>query len=177
VHHTYYPEFLTATILKWQRLLQDDNCKTIILDSLQWLVNEKRCKVYAFVIMPNHIHLLWRIEDGYERDKVQGALLSYTAHEFKNYLKRTNRLLLQNYFVDDADRTYQFWERNSKVKEGRSHPFFIQKLEYMHYNPCQPHWNLATVPEEYPWSSVAFYETNSNSYPWLTHVRRVSHVG
>ena len=48
---SYHAEFFTATILRWQKLLHDNNLKQIIIDSLQWLVTEKRCSVYAFVIM------------------------------------------------------------------------------------------------------------------------------
>ena len=47
---SYYTEFFTATVLNWQKLLHDDNLKQIIAGSLQWLVKEKRCTVYAFVI-------------------------------------------------------------------------------------------------------------------------------
>jgi putative transposase len=40
-------------------LLARDQMKTIVADSLQWLVQNKRCTVNAFVIMPNHIHLIF----------------------------------------------------------------------------------------------------------------------
>lgn len=97
--HIIHPEFLTATILKWQHLLKDDKCKQIIIDSLQWLTKQNRCKIYAFVIMPNHIHLLWKIADGFERTEVQGAFFSYTAHQFKKYLQHSDEPTLQSYFV------------------------------------------------------------------------------
>ncbi|MDQ3842651.1 MAG: hypothetical protein M3342_01355 [Bacteroidota bacterium] len=29
-------------------------------------------------------------------------------------------------------------------------------LQNVHHNPCQPHWDLATVQEAYRWSSAAF---------------------
>src|SRR5882672_2412503 len=70
---SYYAEFFTATILNWQKLLHNDLFKQIIVDSLQWLVKEKRYAVYAFVIMPNHMHLLWCIAPGLEREMVQGS--------------------------------------------------------------------------------------------------------
>jgi REP element-mobilizing transposase RayT len=79
---SYYTEFITATILTWQKLLFNDHLKHIIVDSLHWLVKQNRCTVYAFVIMPNHIHLIWRIADKLERELVRGALLSFTAHAF-----------------------------------------------------------------------------------------------
>ena len=169
---SYYAEFFTATILKWQPLLLDDAYKGIVADSLAWLTKEKRCTVFAFVIMPNHIHLIWKINDDFNRSEVQGALLSYTAHQFKKHLKATAPQGLQKYYVADADRTYQFWERNPKVKECWSRPYFLQKFHYLHYNPCQPQWNLAVVPEEYSWSSASFYETGDERFPWLRHTKR-----
>ena len=59
----YYPQFFTATILEWKHLLRPDKYKNIIADSLNFLVKEKRVAVYGFVIMPNHMHLVWHIGD------------------------------------------------------------------------------------------------------------------
>ena len=50
----YYPQFFTATILKWKQILVLDSMKQIIISSLQYLVNEGRVKIYGFVLMPNH---------------------------------------------------------------------------------------------------------------------------
>ena len=55
------PYFYTATINKWQKLLEPDKFKKIIIDSLKFLSDKKLIKVYALVIMPNHIHLIWEI--------------------------------------------------------------------------------------------------------------------
>ena len=107
----YHTEFLTATILNWFHLLKDDTYKQIIVDSFQWLVNKKKCIINGFVIMPNHFHLIWKISDGFERKNVQGALFSFTAHEFKKKLKKNNTELLETHFVNKIDRDFQFWER------------------------------------------------------------------
>ena len=32
------------------------------------------------------------------------------------------------------------------------------KIDYIHDNPLQEHWNLAELPELYPYSSAAFYQ-------------------
>lgn len=165
----YHVEFLTATILNWQKLLEDDSFKQVIVNSLQWLTIQKRCKIYVFVIMPNHIHLLWQMEDGNKRKEVQGALFSYTAHEFQRILREKNDTALLDYRVNAKDRNYQFWQRNPMVKECWSEHFFLQKMNYIHHNPCQPHWNLARYPEEYPWSSAAFYEKGDKKFEWITH--------
>ncbi|MEP6466302.1 MAG: hypothetical protein ABJB05_08350 [Parafilimonas sp.] len=48
---SYHTDFFTATILRRQKLLHDNHLKQIVVDSLEWLVTEKRCSTYAFVIM------------------------------------------------------------------------------------------------------------------------------
>ena len=53
--------FWTAIIHCWQHLLEKDEFKQIILNSLKYLSDRKMIEVFAFVIMPNHIHLIWRI--------------------------------------------------------------------------------------------------------------------
>jgi putative transposase len=67
--------------------LKEDIHKQVVVDSFQWLVKAKKCIINAFVIMPNHFHLIWKISDGLERKNVQGALFSFTAHEFQKRIK------------------------------------------------------------------------------------------
>ncbi|MNK24600.1 Transposase IS200 like protein [compost metagenome] len=166
---SYHPEFLTATILNWQHLLSAD-FKKIIVNTLSWLVKQRRCKIYGFVIMPNHIHLLWKIEDGFDRANVQGALLSFTAHEFKKCL-RGNEMLLENYQVNLIDRSFQFWQRDCVVKECWGEEFLKQKLDYIHNNPLQVHWNLSDFPENYYWSSASFYESGESPFEFITYYK------
>jgi len=166
---TCYTEFITGTIYNWEHLLKDEDCRQIVIDSFHWLVKNKKCTINAFVVMPNHFHLLWKISDGFERKDVQGTFLSFTAHKFDKYLKQKAPLHLEKHFVDKSDRSFQFWEREPMVKECWTKKFFRQKLNYIHFNPCQPHWNLAGVPEEYKWSSANFYETGLKEFSWLTH--------
>jgi len=71
----YYPQFFTATILEWKPLLQEDKYKGIILDSLHFLVENKRIALYGFVLMPNHMHLIWHIAEGHKRENVQRDFL------------------------------------------------------------------------------------------------------
>ena len=64
-------EFFTATCNNWQLLLQPDKHKQLIMDSLRFLVEDKRIWLYGFVIMPNHIHLLWRKQDAWLNKNIQ----------------------------------------------------------------------------------------------------------
>jgi REP element-mobilizing transposase RayT len=97
--------------------------------------------------MPNHIHLIWQIQDGHEKAKVQQSFLKYTAQQMKFALAQ-NIKELEKYKVKASDRAYQFWERNSLGIDLWSRLVFIQKLNYMHNNPIQPHWKLCQYREE-----------------------------
>ena len=104
----YYLQFFTATILEWKQPLVLDSMKQIIISSLQYLGNESRVKIYGFVLMPNHIHLIWQIQDGHEKAKVQQSFLKYTAQQMKFALAQ-NMKELEKYKVKASDRAYQSW--------------------------------------------------------------------
>jgi len=168
INFDYHPQFFTATILEWKNLLKEDEFKDIIIKSLQFLTNEKSIAVYAFVIMPNHIHLIWQIQDGFKRDKIQLRFLRFTAQQMKFKLLQTNKSKLENYRVNAKDREYQFWERNALSIDLWSESVFMQKLEYIHNNPLQEKWQLAEFPEDYRYSSAKFYETGYDEFGILT---------
>jgi Cdc6-like AAA superfamily ATPase len=69
-HHRVSP-FFAATNLYWKKLHEPDKYKDVIIDSMKFLVKEKRVVIYGFVIMPNHIHLLWHLRAGETREHVQ----------------------------------------------------------------------------------------------------------
>jgi REP element-mobilizing transposase RayT len=83
--------FWTATINKWQQLLEKDEYKDVIIDSLQYLSDENKVDVFAFIIMPNHIHLLWRVNEPNGNESPQGSFLKYTAHLFKKKLQKETK--------------------------------------------------------------------------------------
>jgi hypothetical protein len=53
-------QFFTATNLNWLPVLKHDTCKQLVVDALKFRVARKQVTVYAFVIMPNHLHIIWQ---------------------------------------------------------------------------------------------------------------------
>ena len=51
LHRENWPQFYTATIQGWKHLLKEERFKMIIVDALQFLVERKRVKVNAFVLV------------------------------------------------------------------------------------------------------------------------------
>jgi REP element-mobilizing transposase RayT len=103
----YYPQFFNATILERKPLLKQDKYKDLIIDSLGFLVQQNRVKVYSFVIMPDHIHLIWQIQPGHKRENVQRDFLKYRAQKIKFDLLENDKEWLQQFKVDAKDRLYQ----------------------------------------------------------------------
>jgi putative transposase len=162
---TEYPQFVTATILEWKKLLKPDKYKEIVIGSLKYLVENKRIKLYAFVIMDNHIHLIWQMLGGIIPEDVQRDFLKYTAQIIKKDLVKNHPLVLEQFKVGAKDRQYQFWERNALSIELRTDKVFKQKLDYIHYNPVKA--GLCNLPEEYKYSSASFYELNKTEWKFL----------
>ncbi len=166
---TEWPQYFTATNLEWKKLLKQDKYKDIIISSLRFLVSDERITLYAFVIMINHIHLIWRMCAGIDPEAVQRDFLKYTAQKIKADLRKHHPDILQNFRVDAKDREYQFWERNPLSVELRTHAVFLQKLQYIHNNPVRA--GLCSLPEEYKYSSAGFYLTGIDKWGFLTHYR------
>ena len=53
--------FWTATINQWQKLLQPDQYKDVVISSLDYLSSTGKVDVFGFVIMPNHIPAMVRV--------------------------------------------------------------------------------------------------------------------
>jgi REP element-mobilizing transposase RayT len=119
--------------------------------------------------MPNHIHLIWQIQDKHIRHRVQQSFLKFTAQKMKFKLIDTRSKELENYKVKASDREYQFWERNPLSIDLWSRSVFKQKLHYTHNNPTQVNWKLCALPEEYKYSSYRFYENGVDEFGFLSH--------
>ncbi|MES2894045.1 MAG: transposase [Bacteroidota bacterium] len=154
-------------MLEWKPLLEKEKYKQVIIQSLKYLVANKQIALFAFVLMRNHIHLIWRVLPGRTPSQVQHSFLKYTAQQIKFDLLFHHPLALELYKVNAKDRAYQFWERNSLGIEIYSTKVFNQKLNYLHWNPVKA--GLCNSPEEYYYSSARFYQSGVAKFTMLTH--------
>ena len=107
MNKTIYPaSFFTAKNLNWNHLLQLNEHKKIILDSLGFLVRDKRMTLYVFVIMSNHIHLIWQPFGDHAPKNIQHCFLKYTAQQIKFNLLKNDPIALKRYKVVAPDREY-----------------------------------------------------------------------
>ncbi len=158
----------------WYKLLEQDTLKQIIIDSLYYLHLKNKIEVYGFVIMPNHIHLIWKIKELNGKETPQGFLLKHTAHLFKQHIQTNDPLLLASFKVKAANKQYEFWQRDFLAFELTRRSTALQKLEYIHNNPLAVHWQLCNNPVDYYYSSATYYETEVDNFGFLTHIMDVT---
>ena len=58
----------------------------------------------------------------------------------------------------DRNQKFKLWQDRFDDLAIRSMKVLENKLQYIHYNPMQEHWNLVSSPELYSYSSAGFYE-------------------
>ena len=160
--------FSTATILNWHPLLKDDENKNILMSSLQLLTKQELLSVYGYVIMPNHMHIVWSENEPDRKESIQASFFKFTAHKFLQRLRKENQNQLKLFLVNKSDRKYQFWKRNTLNIEIYTRKIFDQKLNYIHNNPLQPKWKIVDDTIKYKYSSASFYELGEDEFGILT---------
>lgn len=163
--------FYTATINHWYALIRHYNFYEIIIESLSWLHHKQLIRVYGFVIMPNHIHLIWQMLQKNGRESPAASLMKYTAHRFEKHLLKENPVDLNRYKVNWRSRKYNFWQPEPYWFLLFKEQTIVQKLNYIHKNPVQKKWNLVNDPVDYPYSSLWFYETGESRFDFLHHYK------
>lgn len=157
--------FWTSVIKDWKHLLKEDEMKMIIIESFQWLVQHELVHIYGYVIMDNHLHVLWEQLKMNGKEIPKESFEKYTGHVFLKQLKKAGDKLSE-YKTEQKDRNFIFWQRDPLAILITGRKMAGEKLNYMHYNPLQPHWQLSKDPTEYRFSSARFYETGKMSFKY-----------
>ncbi|OED43613.1 transposase [Endozoicomonas sp. (ex Bugula neritina AB1)] len=154
--HASQPHFLTITVLHWIPIFTRPQTVSIVIDSLNYL-SQEGMKIYAYVILENHLHLLAQsplLEKDIARFK------AHTAKHLIAYLKakNANRILDQLAFYKKAhktDRPLQFWQEGSHPELIQNHSMMLQKVDYIHQNPVKR--GYVDKPEHWRYSSARNY--------------------
>jgi putative transposase len=133
----------------------------IPLNSLQWMRQNNVWKLYAFSLMPNHLHILVKILDGRPVEKVMGQFHSFTEHAILDYLKGHGPTSLLQSFkaagIRKGDREFLIWE-DSLAKCVETEYVLLETIEYIHNNACNKKWRLVSHRSQYRYSSACYYD-------------------
>jgi REP element-mobilizing transposase RayT len=152
-----YPHFLTATVLEWLPVFTRQETVDILFDSWRYLQEHHQLRLYGFVILENHLHV---VAQGDNLPATWARFKSYTARRLIDYLRQHRLEQFLKYMRSGLkarreDRVYQFWQEGShpQVIEGRE--MLVQKLAYIHQNPVKR--GYVDEPEHWRWSSARNY--------------------
>ncbi|MEA2016859.1 MAG: transposase [Campylobacterota bacterium] len=133
------PHFMTCTILHWIPIFTRTQTTDIIFDSLKYLQETDNFKLYAYVILENHLHLIASSDD---IGKSMRKFKSFTAKEILKLLKDNNikTILDQLAFYKKAHKketTYQLWQEGIQPKLIKNEKMMIDRIHYIHNNPVK----------------------------------------
>jgi REP element-mobilizing transposase RayT len=148
------PHFLTCTLLNWIPLFTRPDTVEIVLDAIRHRQQHLGWRVYGFVVLENHLHII--LQTARLREELM-RFKSFTARQLLDYLEahRIARLLDQLAWFKKKhkrDRQYWLWEEGSHPQMLVNARVLRQKLEYIHNNPVKrgyvdrgEHWRYSSA--------------------------------
>jgi putative transposase len=123
--------FISTQTYNRRRLFQVPANAELLIDTLQHYRREGHYKLHAFVIMPDHIHLI------------------LTPQEIT--LERSIQLI-KGGFSHRLGSKLPVWQRGFTDRRLRDADDFRTHITYLHHNPVRAH--LCQLPQDYPYSSA-----------------------
>lgn len=118
--------------------LRQPEIATLVEEALHYF-DGQRYRLLAWVVMPNHVHVLIETFVGYLLDKVVHSWKSYTANEANNLLGRNGR----------------FWYREYFDRYIRDERHYGNVVRYIHHNPVKA--GLVEEAVDWPYSSARLW--------------------
>jgi len=128
--------FISTQTWNRRRLFQQPANAELFLDTLQHYRRKGHYKLHAFVVMPDHIHLL-----------LTPQIIT---------LERSVQLI-KGGFSHRLESNFPIWQRGFTDRRMRDRDDFLTHRAYIHHNPVRA--RLAQQPEDYLYSS-AHRQTN-----------------
>lgn len=156
------PYFLTCTVVRWVDVFTRKDYRDIVVDSLNYCVENKRLKIYAWIIMSNHIHLVCQVDEPFRMSDVLRDFKKHTSKEIVKGIQEipeSRREWLLDKFSFEARRTgraefFKLWTDDNHAID-LTHIDIFQKIHYVHENPVKA--GLVEFPDHYLYSSAKDY--------------------
>lgn len=154
----YNPEglyFVSFSTVYWISIFIRENYAAVIVDSLNYCIKQKGMEVYAWCLMPNHMHLIFKANEGNPGD-VLGDFKRYTSKRIQKLLSedsiesRRRWLLSMMKKAGEKKRNIwyrQLWQHHNQPIELTTNYMIDQKVNYIHQNPVKSGF----VREEHHW--------------------------
>jgi putative transposase len=112
-----------------------------------------RYRLLAWVVMPNHVHVVIETLGNWTLAKIVQSWKSYTAR----WIRANEASLSRRFRISGADQPRGVWQREYWDRFIRDDDHFRKVVEYIHQNPVRA--GLVADARDWQWSSA--YEANS----------------
>ena len=163
--------FVTCAIVQWVDVFTRSIYSDVVVDSLSYCIEKKGLVLHAWVIMPNHIHLVISRNGEVSLSGIMRDFKKFTSSKIVEAIdspiesRRSWMLwLFKSAGKKNSNNTnYQFWQQENHPVELVSTKFVKQKIEYLHENPVRA--KLVDTPERYVYSSAKDYAGEKGLLP------------
>lgn len=116
--------------------------------------DKQRYDLIAYVVMPNHVHVLIRVYEKNSLSKIVHSWKSYSSKKMRDYLNMAGKLAkCRTTALPDIGWQADYWDRFI-----RDEKHFSRVIEYIHFNPVTA--KLCTKPEDWLFSSFNQFQNN-----------------
>lgn len=146
--------YITAITKDRLPVFQTDGIKTVTCEAIDEARKSGGILIFAYVIMPDHFHLLTGCPDKKPSDALR-YIKGIVAHRVIDHLKKKNyQSSLDKLRHEDWKRNhrYSLWQHESNTFQVFSESMFMQKVNYIHLNPVRA--GLVERAIDYRWSSA-----------------------
>jgi len=99
--HLYLDEavyFVSARVYKGEMVLNTAEKRQLVLEAIQTNIARFKGNLYAWTILPNHYHVLFKLPEGKELPKLMQTINGRCAFEINALDQRRGRKVFQNYW-------------------------------------------------------------------------------
>ena len=139
--------FVTLTVVGWIDIFTRQKYADIIIENLKYCQQKEDLRIYAYVIMSNHIHLVVKRDSDTENlTELLGRFKSFTAKKILNEIESNSAesrkewlLYLFQFFAKKNKQysDYHFWQYTNHPVQLYTNSVIDQKIEYIHQNPVK----------------------------------------
>jgi len=144
--------FITTSCYRRKALLDTPQSRDLFLEVMEQVRRRYRFVVVGYVVMPEHVHLLFSEPELGDPSVVMKALKQSFAHKLLARLRETTR---PQSLSDTAHGADHIWQRRFYDFVVFTEKKRVEKLRYMHRNPVLR--GLVLEPEQWNWSSYRHY--------------------
>jgi REP element-mobilizing transposase RayT len=163
--------FITFTCFNWFPLIELTSGYDLVYNFFD-ILKQNGNEVLGFIIMPNHVHFLLHYTNTKQSlNTIIGNGKRFIGYGIVKRLEERGASTLLSQMKEavaakdrERNKKHQLWQGTFDVKECRTEKFLLQKLNYIHNNPCSGKWSLCDKPYNYPHSSARFYDGDKMGY-------------